>query len=77
MTMLEALQRAVKLAGGQSALARRIQVKQQTVHYWLSVGKKASADYARKIEEAVGGQVTRYELRPDVFGEPIERERAA
>jgi DNA-binding transcriptional regulator YdaS (Cro superfamily) len=35
---------------------------------WRS--RKASFDLAKKIEAATDGAVTRYELRPDVFGEP-------
>lgn len=76
MTPLEALERAIAIAGGQSELARRISAKQQTVHYWVAVAGKAAAEYARPIEFAVDGQVTRYQLRPDVFGEAQE-ERAA
>jgi DNA-binding transcriptional regulator YdaS (Cro superfamily) len=79
MSTLEALQKAIELAGGQSELGRRISAKQQTVHYWVSVMGKAPAEYCRPIEAAVDGQVTRYQLRPDVFGEAPEtaEERAA
>lgn len=77
MPMLEALERAISIAGGQSELARRIKAKQQTVHYWVSTAGKAPAEYVRAIEAAVDGQVTRYELRPDVFGAAPETERAA
>lgn len=31
-------------------------------------GKKPSPAFARRIESATNGAVTRYELRPDVFG---------
>lgn len=31
-------------------------------------GRKASPDLAKKIELATGGQVTRHDLRPDIFG---------
>lgn len=78
MTMLEALERAVELAGGQSELARRIggTVKQQHVHYWLKVMGKISEKHAIAAELAVDGQVTRYQLRPDVFGREPERAAA-
>lgn len=78
MDMLNALTRAVDLAGGQSELARRLQaqglqVKQQNIDYWIRFSKKAPGKFARGIETATDGQVTRYELRPDVFGDTPER----
>lgn len=66
---MEALLRAVKLAGGQTALARRIGKTQSHVAQWLRRGQ-VGPTVCIPIEFAVGGQVTRYELRPDVFGEP-------
>lgn len=66
----QALQRAIDLVpGGQSGLARCIGVKQGHVWYWLNRRSgQAPADVCRLIEAATGGRVTRYELRPDVFG---------
>lgn len=61
------IQRAVEIAGGQTALADKIGVKQQRVWKWLTSGR-AAPDCCIAIEEAIEGQVTRYELRPDVFG---------
>lgn len=34
--------------------------------------RKPSIDLAKKIEEATGSEITRQELRPDVFGEPAK-----
>jgi len=85
-SMLEALERAVELAGGQSEFARRLNlarealglatpadlkpVKQQHVDYWMRVMKKLPAEHVRAAEFAVDGKVTRYEFRSDVFGPP-------
>ena len=66
---MEALLKAVRLAGGQTALARRIGKTQSHVAQWLRRGQ-VGPTVCISIEYAVGGQVTRYELRPDVFGEP-------
>jgi DNA-binding transcriptional regulator YdaS (Cro superfamily) len=66
---MEALLRAVTLAGGQTALARRIGKTQSHVAQWLRRGR-VGPTACIPIETAVGGQVTRYELRPDVFGKP-------
>lgn len=72
---MEALSRAVTLAGGQAALARRLGRKQSDVAQWLRRGR-VGPTACIAIEEAVGGQVTRYELRPDVFGEPPQPREA-
>lgn len=55
--------------GGQSALARAIGVKQGNVWYWLNGSEKqeAPAQYVIPIERAVDGQVTRHDLRPDLY----------
>lgn len=64
------LERAIRIAGGQSQLARRIggKVRQGHVWKWLNRCDKVPVEAAIKIEEAVAGEVTRHDLRPDVFG---------
>lgn len=64
------LQRAVKIAGGQTALANAIGVQQAHVWNWLNRDRTLPAEHVRAIEKATGGQVTRFDLRPDIFGEP-------
>lgn len=66
--MIEALQKAVELVGGQSSLAKAIGVKQQHVWNWLNRDGKPAAEHVLGIEAATNGAVTRYDLRPDVFG---------
>lgn len=66
------IKEAVCLVGSQGRLAAAIQpmhptVKQQHVWRWVRAGR-VPAEYALAIETATGGKVTRYELRPDVFG---------
>ncbi len=67
------LQRAVRIAGGQSQLARRIggKVRQGYVWKWLRRGRPP-AERVLAIERATEGQVTRYELRPDIYGSAPE-----
>lgn len=64
----QALQRAIEKAGGtQVSLAKALNVKQQTVAWWLSEGSKGVApEYCIRIETITG--VSRHDLRPDVFG---------
>lgn len=70
-----AIQKAVRLAGGQSALARAIGVTQGAVWKWLNNFQKVSPENAVAISIATRGEVKPYELRPDipqVFPRPIE-----
>lgn len=71
MAAMRPIERAVEVAGGQTALARAIggAVKQAHVWYWLnSENGVVPAEHCIAIEQATGGAVTRHELRPDVFG---------
>ena len=71
------LQKAIKIAGGQTALARAIGTNQSTLWTWLNrADGNAAPEYCRRIEAATG--VSRYELRQDVFGpRPEEAANAA
>lgn len=64
---LQALERAVELAGGQSALARAIGKSQSHIWHWLKVAKRVPAEAAVAIEKATG--VSRKDLRPDLYVE--------
>jgi DNA-binding transcriptional regulator YdaS (Cro superfamily) len=67
-----ALDRAIEAAGGQTALAGKITtidrpVSQQNVWWWVNRCGGWVPDYAvLPIERETG--ISRYELRPDVFG---------
>jgi DNA-binding transcriptional regulator YdaS (Cro superfamily) len=60
---------AVASAGSQTELARRIGCSQVFVHQMLHGLRGVSAKLCLPIERATNGAVTRYELRPDIFGE--------
>ena len=53
------LRRAIDLVGGQSALARAINSKQQNVWFWLNKSGRVPAEFVLPIEQATQGQVTR------------------
>ena len=55
--------------GTQAELARRIGVKPMTVSQWKVRG--VPPNRVLPIEKATGGQVTRHDLRPDIY--PIEK----
>ncbi|MGO1079922.1 transcriptional regulator [Inquilinus sp. CA228] len=67
-----ALERAVAAKGGQTAFARAIGRKQQTVWWWLHKSGRVPAEDCIRIELAVEGAVKRHELRPDIFPPPAE-----
>lgn len=64
---MNALQLAIEHMGSQARLADALSVRQSAVANWLSRGVPVKR--AVDIERATGGAVTRYELRPDIFGE--------
>lgn len=63
------IEQAIDAAGGRSALADRLGVHRSLLSQWLTGHRPVAAKHCIAIEEATGGAVTRYQLRPDVFGE--------
>lgn len=70
----EALQRAIDLIGGPAATARLCigpsgsAIKTQAVSQW----ETCPVNHVLTLESATGGQVTRYDLRPDIYGRQPE-----
>lgn len=74
----EALKRACDFAGGQKPLADRIGTSQSMVWYWIEKSKKGTpAEFCSRIVDAIDGQVSLHELRPDIYPAPEETESAA
>lgn len=65
--MEKAIEKAARLAGNKTALARLLGVTPQAVQQWVRRGI-APAKRCRGIESVLNGGVTRFELRPDLFG---------
>jgi DNA-binding transcriptional regulator YdaS (Cro superfamily) len=63
--MIEALHRAISIAGGQSAFARICGISQPAVWLWVRKGKPLPAEHVLKVEAETG--VSRHELRPDLY----------
>lgn len=61
------IEKAIEAAGGVNALSQSIGVTPPAVSQWKARGI-APPERCIAIEQATGGSVTRYELRPDVFG---------
>lgn len=62
-----ALKLAIEIAGGQSALGRYLGVRQSLVSYWLHSKGRPPPEHVIDIEKATQSQVTRYDLRPDIY----------
>lgn len=63
--MESGIEKAIRLSGGVTALARLVGVKHGHVHYWRN--ERVPAERVRDICEAVDHQVTPAELRPDLY----------
>jgi len=76
MTPIEALQKAVEAANGQSALARAIggKVRQGHVWLWLQNGK-VPGEHCRAIAAIAGDDQLVHHLRADIFGPAPKPER--
>lgn len=63
-----ALRRAIEIVGSQAKLAEKIHTAQSTIWYWLNKkGGKVPHGFCVAIEKATKNQVTKEELRPDLF----------
>ncbi|WP_049780588.1 Cro/CI family transcriptional regulator [Nitrosococcus halophilus] len=62
------IQKSIELVGSQTALARSCGVRYQAVQKWIKKGR-VPAERVLAIKRATNGRVTRYELRPDLYGE--------
>lgn len=58
-----ALERAINASGGTAALARTINVTPQAISQW----DRVPAERVIAVEEATNGEVTRSDLRPDLY----------
>lgn len=59
------LDKAIAVVGGQKNLANLLRCSSMTITHWKSRG--IPAERVVDIEEACGGEVTRQELRPDLY----------
>ena len=71
---MNAIQKAVKVIGGQQQLAEECGVRYQAVQKWLRRGK-VPAERVIAIEAATG--VSRHDLRPDIYPRDKLKERRA
>jgi DNA-binding transcriptional regulator YdaS (Cro superfamily) len=64
---MNALNKAIDLAGGVTALAELLKTTPQVIVNWRA-RKSVPPERCADIEAATKGEVTREQLRPDIFG---------
>ena len=65
---MSGINKAVKVLGSQAALARELNLSAMAVSKWVKKGHPP-AERVVDIEAACNGEVTRAELRPDLYPE--------
>ncbi len=65
---MDALTRAIDCLGTQQALAAALGIRSPSISEWRARGR-VPVERCGAIEQVTDGVVTRYELRPDIFGE--------
>ena len=61
------IDKAIRIAGSQTALANLLGLTPQAVQKWKSAGVVSEGMRCKQIEELFTGQVTRLELNPPMF----------
>lgn len=61
------VQEAIRIAGSQGKLAKRLGISQQGVSYLLNSAKRVPAEIAVAIDSFTGGEISKEKLRPDLF----------
>jgi DNA-binding transcriptional regulator YdaS (Cro superfamily) len=64
-TEKRALEQAINIVGGQTALAKKLGVRQQTVFVWLKNGLPVRR--VLQVEQATNRQISRYQLKPSFY----------
>lgn len=70
MTTEELVKKSMDIHGGtQVEFAQACEISQGLVSQFLSGAKQPGWRTCQRIEQATAGRVTRYQLRPDIFGD--------
>lgn len=68
MSHREHIDRAIKIMGGQAALGKAINYTQQGISYLRNKSTRVPGEVAVAIHAATNGEVSKADLRPDLFG---------
>jgi len=66
---MSAIDRLLELVHSQSRFARELGISPQAIDGWRRRGQ-VPAERVLEIERITQGSITRYELRPDIYGQP-------
>ena len=66
MSKNKPVQKAVKIIGSVAKTAREMGVFRGSVYWWMERG--CPGEHVLKLEKLTGNKVSRYELRPDIYG---------
>lgn len=82
ISAMHILERAIQIGGPtQEAFAEKLGKRQSYVsmlkHRVIEKNRPIPTDICPKIEEATGGEISRHDLRPDIFGPAPKKRRAA
>lgn len=69
------IEKAIRIAGSQTALGNLVGVTPQAIQKWAAQGA-VPGERCRTVEKLLNGAVTRYELNAAVFGEPPSKRAA-
>lgn len=72
---MNALDKAISAVGTAADLARAVGVVPMAVSQWRK-RKQVPAERCLQIEAATAGKVTRYDLRPDIYGKQPQKAAA-
>jgi len=72
----EHVSRAIRAKGSQVKLAGEVGCSQQYISWLLNEAEQISAEMAVAFERATGGEVSRSDLRPDLFP-PVNHDHGA
>ena len=72
---MNTVERIVQIVGNQSELARRLNIKPQAIQKWVTTGQ-VPVNRVLEVEKIVEGQITRYEIRPDIYPKDASFEAA-
>lgn len=65
----ELLKDAVKVVGSQTKLAQALGISQQGVSYIINHASTVPAEIAVGIDRLTNGKISKFDLRPDIFGD--------
>lgn len=58
--------RAILMLGGPTHAAKRLRTTRQVIEHWVKINRVV-AERVLSIEEATGGRIGRWQLRPDIY----------